>query len=242
MTDNCGGLLDLKERVAGSLTVDITEFSTDPDEVWTLQATQQEYGVTTGARLGAPIDLVPDSMQPLVFSSADTGFTTTATIDDTPNMTHGISYVATRTSPSPVTCTAHGFWTDHNASTTPDPLNPTGKPDSAPAPTGTNVAHAGTNVVSLGFDQEMMATDQGTPDTNRFFVTVNGVILPVTAVQVTDDNPPDLATVSLTLGGTLPAGATVSVQYRQSLFLSAPRLQDMDGLSVSNFGANIPVS
>ncbi|HEX5114121.1 MAG TPA: SwmB domain-containing protein [Pseudonocardiaceae bacterium] len=240
--DSCGGLFDFKERVAGTLTVDVTEFSIDPSEVWSIQATQQEYNATTGGRVGDPISLTPDTMAPLAFSAADSGFTTTASIVDTPNMTHGIRYVATRISPSPMTCTGSGFWTDHNGGTVPDPLNPTGKPDTAPALTGKNVVAGGTNVVKLGFDQEMLADAQGTPATNRFLVTVGGTILPVIAVQVTDDSPANQAAVSLTLGATLPAGQTVSVQYRQSLFNTADQLQDMDNLMTSSFGVNIPVS
>jgi hypothetical protein len=242
VVDSCGGSLDLRERAAGTLTVDVTEFSTNAGEVWSIQAVQQEYDGTTGGRVGDPISLTPDAMAPLAFSSADSGFTTTADIVDTPNMTHGISYVATRTSPSPTTCTGRGFWTDHNGSTTPDPLNPAGKPDTAPVLTGKNVAAGGTNVVNLAFDQEMLADVQGTPATNRFFVTVGGTILPVTAVHVRDDSPPNQAAVSLTLGATLPAGQTVSVLYRQSLINTADQLQDMDGLMVASFGVNVPVS
>jgi hypothetical protein len=244
VSDNCGGTLDLKERVAGALTVDITEVSGDRNEVWSLKATQQEYDVTTGARVGDPIDLVPDQMPTLTFSLADLSYTTTATIDDTPNVTHGFSYVATRTSPTPLTCTASGYWTDHDGSTTPDPLNPTGKPDTAPALTGTNVAHSDTNVVSLEFDQEMLATAEGTPPLTKFAVTVDGVLRNVTAVQVVDDSPPNKAVVLLTVDGTaLSAGATVAVRYQQPLLAARAQLQDMDGLSVASFGpVTVPVS
>jgi Putative flagellar system-associated repeat len=236
VTDNCGGTLNLQERVAGSLVIGVTEVSADPSEVWTLQATQQEYDGTTGGRVGAPIDLVPDLLPQLTFSAVD-GFTTTATLDDTPNMTHGFSYVATRISPSPLTCSGEGFWTDHDGSTTPDPLNPAGRPDTAPAPTGTNVAHGGTNVVSLEFDQEMLATADGTSDPTRFAVTVDGVSRDVTAVAVQDDNPPNKALVSLTLAGdALPVGGAVTVEYREPLLASGPQLQDLDSLMVSNFG------
>lgn len=244
VSDNCGGTLDFKERVAGALTVDITEVSGDRNEVWSLKATQQEYDITTGGRVGAPIDLVPDQMPTLTFSPADLSYTTTATIDDTPNVTHGFSYVATRISPTPLTCTASGYWTDHDGTTTPDPLNPTGKPDTAPVLTGTNVAHSDTNVVSLEFDQEMLATAKGTAPLNKFAVTVDGVLRNVTAVQVADDSPPNKAVVLLTLDGTaLPAGSTVAVRYQQPLLAARAQLQDMDGLSVSSFGpVTIPVS
>jgi hypothetical protein len=236
ITDNCGGTLDLRERVAGSLVVGITEISGDKDDVWSLRATQQEYDVTTGARTGAPIDLVPDVLPQLAFVPAD-GFTSTATVDDTPNVTHGFSYVATRTSPSPVTCTGVAYWTDHDGATTPDPLNPTAKPDTAPTPTGDNTAHDGTNVVSVQFDQEMLATTQGIPTVGRFLVTVDGVSRDVTGVDVTDDSPPNRAAVSLTLAGDpLTGGSTVTVQYRQALLRANRQLQDLDGLMVSSFG------
>lgn len=243
VVDSCGGTLDFKERVPGQLTVDLTEFTGDPAETWSLQATQQEYGSTTGARVGVPVDLVPDVVPSLVFSSVGGGFATTATIDETLNATHSISYVATRTSPSPLTCVGQGYWTD-NGTTTPDPSNPTGKPDSAPAPTGTNVAHSGTNVVSVGFDQEMLTAGQGIPDPNRFAVTVDGVARAVTAVSVTNDDPPGDATVSLTLAGAaLPAGATVTVRYQQALLQAAAQLQDVDSLTTASFGpVAVPVS
>lgn len=241
--DNCGGTLQFREQVAGSLTVDITEPATAPSDVWSLQATEQDYDATTGGRVAAPVSLVPDLMQSLLFSPAE-GFTTTTTLDDTADLTHGVSYVATRTSPTPLTCSGVGYWTDHDGSTTPDPLNPTSKPDTAPALIGPNVAHAGTDVVSLGFDQEMLATGQGIATPTRFHVTVNGVDTTVTAVQVVDDTPPSKALVSLTLGGDpLPAGAVVTVQYRQPLLTAARQLQDMDSLSAPSFGpVTVPVS
>lgn len=242
VTDSCGGTLEFREQVAGSLTVDITEPGSDPSDVWSLQATEQDYDVTTGARMAAPVNLVPDLMQSLLFSPAE-GFTTTTTLDDTADMTYGVSYVATRTSPTPLTCTAVGYWTDHDGTTTPDPLNPTGKPDTAPALTGTNVAHAATNVVSVGFDQEMLGTVQGRATPARFRVMVNGVDTTVSAVQVVDDNPPSKAQVSLMLADALPADAVVTVEYRQPLLAAAPRLQDMDGLSVASFGPiTVPVT
>jgi hypothetical protein len=243
VTDTCGGTLDLKERVAGSLVVDITEVTSDPSEDWSLQATQQEYDATTGARVGAPIDLVPDVMAPLAFSALD-GFTSTATVADSAGVTHGFSYVATRNGASPLTCSAEGFWTDTDGTTTPDPLNPTARPDTAPALTGTTTAHDGTNVASIEFDQEMLTTAQGIPAPSRFVVKVDGVQRAVAAVDVTDDNPPNKALVSLTLAGDpLTAGDIVTVQYRQSLLRSNLQLQDLDSLMVSNFGpVTIPVS
>jgi hypothetical protein len=236
VTDNCGGVLDFNEKVAGSLVVTLTEPSATANGDWSLKATQQEYNVTTGGRVGDPIDLGADVLPPLAFVPLE-GFTTSVTIDDTPNATHGFSYVATLGGTSPLTCTAEGFWTDHDGSTTPDPLNPTGKPDTAPAPTGTDVAHNGTNAVSVEFDQEMLATGAGIADPNRFDVTVAGVLRNVTAVSVVNDSPPNKADVTLTVAGDpLPIGATVSVEYRQPLLNTGSQLQDLDSLPVATFG------
>lgn len=243
VTDSCGGSLQFKETTAGTLSVSLTEFSVDPTvDSWSLQAVEQEYDATTGGRVGDPISLVPDTMGPLVFSAVDFGFTTSAEIPDTVNMTHGISYVATRTSPTPLTCAGQGFWTDHDGATVPDPLNPTAKPDTAPAPSGKNVAGSGTNVVTIGFDQEMLDSLQGIPVVNRFRVLVGGVAVPVTAVQVVDSVPPGSAGVTLTLGSVLQAGQTVSVQYVQPLLDTVPVLQDLGGLQTASFGVDIPVS
>jgi Putative flagellar system-associated repeat len=240
--DNCGGLFDLKERVAGTLVIAVTEGSSDANEVWTLTAIQQEYGIVTGARTGAPINLVPNPLPALAFSPAEGGFSSTANITDTPGSTHGFSYTATRTSPTPLTCTGGAFWTDHGT-TTPDPLNPTGKPDSAPALTGATEADRGTHVVQLQFDQEMLAAAGGIPVTSRFSATVNGVNRNVTAVAVVNDNPPNKAVLSLTLAGAvLPANGTVTVQYRQPLSSSDPQLQDLDHLLVPSFApVSVPV-
>jgi hypothetical protein len=182
-------------------------------------------------------------MPPMAFSPAEGGFSTTANITDTPNVTHGFNYVATRTSPTPLTCSATAFWTDHNGSVTPDPTNPTGKPDTAPALTGANEADRGTHVVALQFDQEMLSSTQGIPVASRFAATVNGVSRAVTAVAITNDNPPNKAVLSLTLAGAvLPANGTVTVQYRQPLSSSDPQLQDLDTLLVPSFApVSVPV-
>jgi hypothetical protein len=234
--DGCGGTLDFKEQRVGSLTVNLTEFGGQGD-VWSLQATEQEYNVTTGGQVGNPIDLVPGTMLPLAFSLADGAITTTATIVDTPNVTHGISYVATRTSPSPLTCVGQGFWTDHDGSTTPDPLNPTGKPDTAPALTGATEGDAGTHDALIQFDQEMLDTAQGSPAASQLTVTVDGVARAVTGVAVRNDSPADLAVVDVTLaGGLLVSGQTLSVQYTAPDDLTLPALQDLDGLPTADFG------
>ena len=241
VTGPCGDILRFTERKAPTIVLTITIPSTDPSEVWTLTAQQQEYGPVTGARIGNPIDLVPNPLPPLAFSPAEGGFSTTANFTDTPGATLGISYVATKTAPTTETCVNQGFITDPGGGNPgPAPENPVGKPDSAPVLTGATEADRGTHVVSLQFDQEMLTAAGGIPTITRFAVTVNGVNRNVAAVSVTDDSPPNKAVLSLTLAGTVLArNAVVTVLYRQPLNTTDPQLQDLDGNVVSGFG---PVS
>jgi hypothetical protein len=242
MTGSCGDLLDLRVKtVGGPITVDVTIPAADPSEVWNLDATFQEYGPVTGGRIGNPLNLVPTTLPALAFSTAEGGFTTTGDVPNTTGMTQGISYTATRTSPTPLTCTNTGYWTNPGGTSAgPTAENPAGKPNSAPALTGATEADAGTNDALLQFDQEMLTTAQGIPAANRFAVTVDGVTRTVTGVSVTDDSPPDHAIADLTFtGAALTAGQTVTVLYRQPLTSSDPQLQDLDGLTTPGFG---PVS
>ncbi|HEX3648760.1 MAG TPA: hypothetical protein VHV49_10035 [Pseudonocardiaceae bacterium] len=235
VVDDCGGTFQFKERLPGSLAVTLTELAAQTD-VWTLKATEQDYDVTTGGRVGAPVDLVPDTMLPLSFSAADGGVTTSTNIVDTPNVTHGVSYVATRLGTSPVTCTGQGFWTDHDGSIIPDPLNPTGKPDTAPAPTGATEGDAGANDVLIQFDQEMLATAQGTPAAAQLTVTVDGVTRNVTSAAVLNDSPPNLAIMQVDFDGpALTRGQIATVQYATP-DPTQPSLQDLDGLPTPAFG------
>ncbi|HKN98528.1 MAG TPA: SwmB domain-containing protein [Pseudonocardiaceae bacterium] len=244
VTGSCGDILSLKERVAGTIILTITIPSADANEVWSLSAQQQEYNAVTGGREGNPVNLVPNPLPNLAFSPVEGGFSTTANFTDTPGFTHGWSYTATRTAPTPETCTNQGFWT--TPSNAPGPLvppNPTGKPDTAPALTGATEADSGTNDALLQFDQEMLATAQGIPATSRFAVLVNGVARNVTAVSVVNDSPPADAVVDVTFDGlALTSGQTVSVQYRKPLTASLPQLQDLDGFETNSFGpVSIPV-
>jgi hypothetical protein len=238
VTGPCGDLLNLRERVTGTIIVTITIPSSDPSEVWSLTAQQQEYGPVTGGREGNPIDLVPNPLPPLAFSTAEGGFTTTANFTDTPGFTHGWSYTATRTSPTPLTCTNQGFWTNPgNGVAGPVAANPVGRPDTPPALTGATEADTGANDVLLQFDQEMLDTAQGVPATNRFAVLVDGVARTVTGVQVIDDSPPADALADVTFdGAALTSGQTVSVTYRKQLTAGLPQLQDLDGLQTASFG------
>jgi Putative flagellar system-associated repeat len=237
VTGPCGDILELRERVAGTLIVTVTIPSADASEVWSLTAQQQEYNPVTGGREGNPIDLVPNPLPPLAFSPAEGGFTTTANFVDTPGFTHGFSYVATRTSPTPITCATQGFWTNPGSVAGPVAENPNGKPDTAPALTGNTEADAGTNDVLMQFDQEMLATAQGIPTTDRFALLVDGVARDVTGVSVVDDSPPAEAVVDVTFdGAALATGQTVSVQYREPLTANLPQLQDLDALTTPSFG------
>ncbi|HEX5402607.1 MAG TPA: hypothetical protein VFX16_09925 [Pseudonocardiaceae bacterium] len=68
-------------------------------------------------------------------------------------------------------------------------------------------------------------------------MTVNGIARAVTAVSVTDDNPPNKAVARLTLGGTvLGINADVQVTYRPPLNNTDPLFQDLDGLDTAGFG------
>ncbi|HEY1570497.1 MAG TPA: SwmB domain-containing protein [Pseudonocardiaceae bacterium] len=243
VTGPCGDLLTFVERVQGTLIVDINLPTTDPNEVWTLTAQEQDYNAVTGGRVGNPVNLVPNPLPPVAFQPAEGGFDSTANFTDAPGLTHGYSYTATRTLPTPETCSSQGFWTHPASVPGPTGENPTARPQTAPAPTGNNEADRATHDVLMQFDQEMLATALGIPAANRFSVTVNGVSRAVTGVTVLNDSPPLNAVVDLTLGGALlPNGATVTVQYRKQLSAGLPQLQDLDGFQTANFGpVSIPV-
>jgi hypothetical protein len=238
LTGQCGEFLDFTERTAGTLIVTLTIPSADPSEVWSLTASEQNYGPVTGGRIGNPVSISPTPLPPLAFLPAEGGFSTTANFTDTPGVTQGFIYSATRTSPTPLTCSNEGFWTNPgNGVSPPTPENPAGRPDSAPALTGSTEADAGSNDVLVQFDQEMLDTAQGIPADNRFSVLVNGVARIATGVQVINDSPPLDAVVDVTFDGLpLTSGQTVSVQYRKQLTASLPQLQDLEGHQTASFG------
>ncbi len=236
---NCGDILDMRVRVVGDpITLTVTIPSNDPAEVWSLTATQQDYGALTGGRLGSPINLVPSPLPPLAFNPAEGGFTTTADFDNTDNLTHGFSYVATRTSPTPLTCTNQGFWTNPaGADGGPAAQNPTARPDAAPLFANESEADVGTNDALILMDQEMLATGLGIPAANRFTVRVNGVARTSTVVQIFNDDPPNQAIVDVTFSG-LPIASTdtVTLQYSKPLGNAPAQLQDLEALKTASFG------
>jgi hypothetical protein len=241
---SCGDLLDMRVRVPGQpIGLTVTIPSNDPAEVWSLTATQQEYGALTGGRVGSPINLTPNPLPPLAFSPAEGGFTTTADIDNTDNTTHGFSYVATRTSPTPLTCASQGFWTNPaGASEGPTAQNPTARPDAAPVFANESEADVGTNDALLLMDQEMLATGLGIAPANRFTVRVNGVARTSTVVQIFNDSPPNQAVLDVTFSG-LPIASTdtVTVQYAKPVGNAGAQLQDLEALKTASFGP-VPIT
>jgi hypothetical protein len=238
-TGTCGDLLDMRvKNVGDDIDVGITIPSIDSTEVWSVTTIQQDYGAVTGGRIGAPVDQTA-AFPPLVFSPADGGFTIDGgVVSNTAGLTHEISYTATRTAPSPRTCTNHGFWTNPGgASDGPVAGNPTTRPDAAPKPAGDTEADAGTNDALILMDQEMLSTAAGIPAANRFAVRVNGVARTVTVVQIFNDDPPNQAVLDLTFNGlALNSGDTVTVQYSRPLVGAQAALQDLENLKAANFG------
>jgi hypothetical protein len=236
---NCGDTLNMRVRlVAGPIILTVTIPSNDPAEVWSLSAQQQDYSGVTGGRLGSPVNLVPNPLPPLAFNAAEGGFTTTANIDNIDALTHGFSYTATRSSPTPLTCTNAGFWTNPaGTGDGPAAQNPTGRPDTAPAFANESEADTGTNDALLLMDQEMLATGLGIPAANRFTVRVNGVARTATVVQIFNDNPPNQAVLDVTFSG-LPIAATdtVTFQYSKPVGNAGAQLQDLEALKTASFG------
>lgn len=241
---DCGDVLSLQAGQAGDpLAMTIALPSNDPTEVWTISAVQQEYGAATGGRTGDPTAL-DGTLSPLTFDATTNQFITSGDVTDPAGLTHEISYTATRTSPSPLTCTNLAYWTHPNSTAGPTPENPTARPDSAPGLTGSNQAAVGTNDVLIQFDQEMLASDDGIPAPDLFTVVVGGAARTVSAVAITNDTPPAKATLDLTLSGAaLAAGQTMTVSYHASAVSTDPALQDLESVRTLLFGpTTVPIS
>ena len=229
----------LRVRNTGdTIELNITIPAADPAEVWNLTATLQDYGALTGGRLGSPINLVPNPLPPLAFSAVEGGFNTAGDVANTDNLTQGISYTATRSSPTPNTCTNEGFWTNPSGTSSgPAAQNPTGRPDSPPAFDGESEVDVGTNDALLLMDQEMLDNGLGIPANNRFTVKVDGIARIVTAVQIVNDSPPDLALLDLTFdGAAITSGQTVTVQYARPITSGSASLRDLESLPTASFG------
>jgi hypothetical protein len=238
-TGNCGDQMRLRVRNTGdTIELDITIPSADPTEVWSFSATQQDFGAVTGGRLGDPISLTPGVLPPLAFNSAEGGFATAGDVANTDNLTQGISYTATRSSPTALTCTNKGFWTNPSGTSFgPAAQNPTGRPDSPPAFNGESEVDVGTNDALLLMDQEMLDNGLGIPANNRFTVKVDGIARIVTAVQIVNDSPPDQALLDLTFdGAAITSGQTVTVQYARPITSGSASLRDLEGLQTASFG------
>jgi Putative flagellar system-associated repeat len=172
------------------------------------------------------------------------GGRSSADIANTDNATTGISYTATRTSPSPITCTNKAFWTNPFGSGFGlASQNPTGRPDSPPLFNTLSEADAGSNDVLLQFDQEMLDSGLGIPATNRFQVTGDGVDRAVTAVAIINDSLPDLAILDLTFdGAALTSGQSVTVRYSRPLTSGQATLRDLENNQTPSFGpVTVPV-
>jgi hypothetical protein len=156
---------------------------------------------------------------------------------------HEISYTATRTAPTPRTCTNFGFWTNPGgASDGPVAGNPTTRPDAAPLYTGESEADVGTNDALLLMDQEMQAGAAGIPAGNCFQVLVDGAARTVTAVQILNDDPPNQAIVDLTFDGlAVTSTDTVTVRYSRPLISTQAALQDLEALKTASFGP-VPIA
>jgi hypothetical protein len=238
-TGNCGDQMRLRVRNTGdTIELDITIPSADPSEVWSLAATQQDYGAGTGGRSGNPVTLSPGVLPPLAYNLAEGGFATAGTVANTDNLTHGISYTATRTSPTTVTCTNKGFWTNPSGTGSgPASQNPTGRPDSPPAFTGESEVDVGSNDALLLMDQEMLDSGLGIPANNRFTVKVDGVARSTTAVRIANDSPPDLAVLDLSFdGAAITSGQAVTVQYVRPITSGSASLRDLESLQTASFG------
>ncbi len=115
-------------QLSAPINVTITIPDSNPSDVWTFTATEQQYDAVTGAAFGSPFPMVPTELARLAFDATGNDFSSTGVVPNTSGLTHGITYTATRTSPTPLTCTNVGFWTNPGTTSGPTAENPTSFP------------------------------------------------------------------------------------------------------------------
>ena len=147
------------------------------------------------------------------FLPAEGGFSTTANFDNPDNLTQGFSYVATRTSPTPLTCTNQGFWTN--------PPGADGRPGGA-EPDGPARRRTGVRQRERGRRRHQRRVDPDGPGNAGHWAGypgrqsirgawVNGVARTSTVVQIFNDDPPNQAVLDVTFSGVpIAAGDTVT--------------------------------
>jgi hypothetical protein len=204
---------------------------------WDVTLTQQDHDAVTGGKVGPEI---------LLFSGPVTAVADEAGVDvpavDNDGMTHGFSYTAVQEGTTSPVCAQTGYWTNP-AGPNPGPVaqNPGSKPNTAPVPTGTVEADAGTNQVLVEFNEPLDPTAVAVP--SRFAVSgKNGAGVNFTrAVSSVSIDPANPTILTLTLAANLPAAGTVQVQYTRPL--TGASLQDPDGLKAANFTLqNLPIT
>lgn len=129
VTGSCGDVMVLSVGHLGDpIALHITVPSSNSAEVWNFTASQREFRAVGGAPFGDPFPLPKTTLPALTFNATANGFVTSGVTENLSGLTQQITYTATRTSPSPLTCTNTGFWTDPSVGPGPDPSNPTSRP------------------------------------------------------------------------------------------------------------------
>lgn len=129
ITGSCNDVMTLEGGQLGApINVTITIPDSNSSDVWTFSATEQQLDAVTGAAFGDPFPLTPAEVGRLTFNAAGNDFRSTGVMANSGGLTHEITYTATRTSPTPLTCTNTGFWTNPGTDFGPTAQNPTSFP------------------------------------------------------------------------------------------------------------------